>query len=380
MRPILICTFFVTLAAHTHGAERPAPPPQPDGLNVIWVTIDGLRWQELFGGFDPMLADLKVGGVTYPPALANQYARDSAEESRRAIMPFFWDVIAARGQVFGDRGKRNIAILKNPIKQSYPGYAEMLCGFVEPKIRNNAPIPNPNVTVLEWLNTRPGFESRVAAYNMWDRAPAMLNQERSKLRIVAGWSPIPEFGGLPLTEREKMLNDLLERSTRMWPDASWDALTCEGAMEYFIKHKPRVFWVGLGEVDEWGHERRYDLYLQNANRSDAFLKRLWETAQKMEQYAGKTTLVVCCDHGRGATPADWTLHGPAVKGAEGWWVAVMGPGIAALGVRGEETGEITAGQIAATLAQSVGEDWSGAEPRAAAPLVNRSLAVKKQAR
>jgi hypothetical protein len=46
---------------------------------------------------------------------------------------------------------------------------------------------------------------------------------------------------------------------------------------------------------------------------------------------------------------------------------MMGPTIEARGVIGE--GEETQGQIAATIARLVGEDWNAAEPKAAKPLI-----------
>jgi hypothetical protein len=245
----------------------------------------------------------------------------------------------------------------------------MLCGHVEPRIRSNAPIPNPNVTVLEWLNTRPGFENRVAAYGAWNRLKPILNVERSKLPVVAGWEPIEAFHGAALSDREKLLNDLLARSTRLWPDEPPDSIVMEAAMEYFTRHKPRVFYVMLGEPDEWAHGRRYDLYLQSAKRCDEFVRRIWETAQAMPGHAGKTALVVTTDHGRGLTPADWVDHGRGTPGADGWWLAMMGPDVEARGVISE--GEVTQSQTAATVAALLGEDWCAAEPRAARGLIAR---------
>ena len=81
----------------------------------------------------------------------------------------------------------------------------------------------------------------------------------------------------------------------------------------------------LGETDEWAHGRRYDLYLDAAQRNDRFVKRLWETAQSMPEYANRTALVMATDHGRGDTPRDWTDHGRKVPAAERIWMAVMGP-------------------------------------------------------
>jgi hypothetical protein len=352
------------LAADSGGANRSSGG---GATNVIIVTLDGMRWQEVFGGFDPMLATEESGGVRNAAPLRAAFARDSAEESRAAILPFFWNEVAKKGQVFGDRGVKNVGHVTNAFRFSYPGYSELLCGFADPRIKSNDNGPNPNVTVLEWLNGRPGFEGKVAAYGAWNRLTRIVNVGRSKLPAVAGWEPIESFGGVPLSEREKVLNDLLARTTRMWADEMPDSILQEAAMEYFTRHKPRVFYVMLGETDEWAHGRRYDLYLESARRGDEFIQRLWETAQAMPEYAGKTALVITTDHGRGATPMDWVTHGVKVPESGGWWAAVMGPGVAASGVRGE--GEVTQNQMAATVAGLVGEDWCAAEPKAAKALV-----------
>jgi hypothetical protein len=344
-------------------APARAQEPPPPAKNLILISIDGMRWQEVFGGVDPLLVNDLAGGVVDPARVRTEFARESAEESRTAIMPFFWEVVAKKGVVFGDRGTKNVAKVANPFRTSYPGYNEMLAGFVDPAIVNNTPRPNQNVTVLEWLNGRPGFVGKVAAFAAWNRLPAILNVERSKLPAVCGWEPIIPFHGAALSEKEKALNEVLARSTRIWPDECPDGVTMAAAMEYFTKHKPRVYWISLGEVDEWGHGRRYDLYLESARRSDAFVREIWERAQSMPEYAEKTVLVLVTDHGRGAAPATWTGHGPRAESSEGVWMAFMGPGVKAGGVAGE--GQVGLGQLASTMAALVGENYETVEPRAA---------------
>ena len=73
--------------------------------------------------------------------------------------------------------------------------------------------------------------------------------------------------------------------------------------------------------------------------------------------------MVTTDHGRGATTKDWSDHGRDVPAAERTWMAMMGPGVPALGVRRGVT--VTTAQIAATIAALVGEDFRQAVPRAA---------------
>src|SRR5213595_899634 len=110
-----LCTlalWFCWGCTHAMAGEAPvgAAPigAAAAAANIIVVTLDGMRWQEVFGGFDPMLATEPSGGVRNPIPLRDAFARDSAEESRAAILPFFWNVVAKRGQVFGDRGVKNV--------------------------------------------------------------------------------------------------------------------------------------------------------------------------------------------------------------------------------------------------------------------------------
>ena len=357
---------FAAPAYRESIASAAASPTAAVAENVILVTYDGFRWQDLFNGFDPALNTKSAGGVAAPAALEKAYLRPTPQASRAAVMPFLWDVVAKAGQVFGDRSVEHVGAVTNPYRFSYPGYSEMLCGFVDVGIDSNDAKPNPNVTVLEWLHGRPGFAGKVAAYGAWGCLSAILNEGRSKLPVTSGWDPIEPVGGVPLTDRQRLLNDLLANTTHYWPDECPDALVAEAALAHLTAHKPRVLYVSLGETDEWAHGRRYDLYLESARRSDAFLRRLWETAQSMPQYAGKTALLLTTDHGRGGTAADWTSHGAKVKGAEGWWAAAMGPGVPPLGVR--KDGAVGQDQIAATVAALVGEDYAAAQPKAAKPL------------
>lgn len=350
----------ILLGVHSARAQAPAPGPT---RNLVLVTMDGLRWQEVFGGAQEKFIDERAGGVRDIPDLRRRYLRETPEARREALMPFFWSVVARQGQVFGEAKKGSPARLTNGLKFSYPGYNEMLTGAPDPRIDTNNKVPNPNVTVLEWLNRRPGFEGKVAAFGTWDVLYSIVNVERSGLPVVAGWDPSRDE---PLSEEEKTVNALLPDLPRIWPDNAFDVITQRLAMEYLRKHRPRVLYVMLGETDEWAHLRRYDCYLDSARRGDDYLRRLWETLQSMPEYAGKTSLVITTDHGRGETKQNWTDHGKDVDGAEFVWIGATGPGVEPLGVR--ENVEATQGQVAATVASLVGEDFHGAVPSSAPAL------------
>lgn len=344
------------------AAQEPAARARVD--NVLVVTFDGLRLQEFFGGYDASLNTKPDGGVSKPEPLAARFDRPTPEARREALLPFIWTVVAREGQILGDPTRGSRVRVTNGLWFSYPGYNEMLAGFADPRIDSNDKNVNPNLTVLEWLNRRPGFEGRVAAFGGWDVLPYIVAAERSGLYVNGDGAPVLE----PASERERLLNEIAADLPPYWSGERFDAATMNGALEYLRTRQPRVLYVMLGETDSWAHGRRYDLYLDAAWRSDRFVRRLWEAAQSLPAYRGRTALVLATDHGRGPTPRDWTDHGEKVPFAEPIWMAVMGPATPALGVR--EGVQATQSQLAATVAALLGldEEFRAAQSKAAPPL------------
>jgi len=357
MRKLALITLAVLALLVAAGTA--APPPAVK--NVIVITMDGMRWQELFGGAERTMLGKDEKEITESSAY-KRFWKDTPEKRRAALMPFFWTVVAEQGQVFGDPARGSLSRLTNGLWFSYPGYSEMLAGVADPRVDSNDKIPNPNVTVLEWLNGLPRYRGRVATFGAWDRLPYIVNVTRSRLPAGDGYPPVPN----PRTDRERAINDLTDDLPPIWEGAPLDAPIMHAAFECLRTRRPRVLWVMLGETDEWAHEMRYGLYLDAAFRSDRFIQRVWEMVQRMPQYAGTTALVLATDHGRGAANGDWTDHGRKVPAAEATWSAVMGPGTPALGVRKGVT--VTTAQVAATIAALLGENFRNGVPAAAPPL------------
>jgi hypothetical protein len=313
------------------------------GPRVVLVTLDGVRWQEVFRGADPALGAAAGGSV---------------EERRRALMPFLWGTVAAQGQLLGNQDRGSRVALANPFRVSYPGYHELLCGFASTVIHDNERIPNPDPTVLEWLQGRPGFGGRVAAFTSWDAFPAILNGPRSRLTIDAG---------TPLPARPTLLQKLRAEAPPPWRDSVFDAFVFHGALQYLEANDPRVLYMALGDTDEWAHAGRYDRYLDAVRRSDRWLGELWASLSARPGWRGQTSLLVTTDHGRGDGPDGWGRHGAEVPGAENVWVALIGPGTAPLGERRDHE-PFTLAQVAATVGALAGEDFAAAHPKAARPL------------
>ncbi|HXY98293.1 MAG TPA: alkaline phosphatase family protein [Steroidobacteraceae bacterium] len=333
--------------------------------NVVLIVSDGLRWQEIFTGADPLLLNKENGGIWDKEAdLRRAFWRDDVNERRKALFPFIWSTVAAHGQIFGNQRKGSIARVTNPFWFSYPGYNEMLSGHADPRINSNEFGPNPNITVFEWLNGLPDLHGQVAAFASWAAFMDIFNVGRSHLPVWAG-QDLPYKG--ELSPREAVVNELFRTTTTLEDGSIYDSFVQVPLLDSFAKAQPRVLFVGYGETDDWGHMGRYDLLLHAAHSFDHYVEELWSKLQSLPAYRDQTTFILTADHGRGSGPVEWKEHGVEEKGSENVWIAVMGPDTAPLGER-MRTHEVHQAQIAATVAALLGKDYRQAVPQAAPPI------------
>ena len=348
---LLVFVFLCCSAAASAGTSRTE--------NVFLIISDGFRWQEVFNGAEADLMTEKEGGVKDPNKLHTQFWRDTPEARRGALLPFIWGQIGRQGQIFGNQNKGSVVSVTNGKKFSYPGYNEILTGFGDPEIHTNDKRLNPNVNVFEWLNGRPGLRGRVAVFGTWDVFPYIFNVERSRLPIWPAWEP--RFSAWEI-HPPGFVTELVRDTTPIWEDLIHDSFLIHAVTDHVAHKRPRLVFVGFGETDEWAHAGRYDLYLRAAHHVDEFVHRLWDTAQSMSQYRSKTTFILTADHGRGSGEKGWKDHGELVDGAEGDWIAVLGPDTPPLGER-TAIRSVTENQIAATIAALLGEDFHSAFPK-----------------
>jgi hypothetical protein len=345
--------------AHGWSQDTGAEP------HVILVMSDGLRWQEVFRGADEsLLASKRYYKGRSIKELREKYLAGTAEERRERLMPFLWKTVIPDGQMYGDRDEHSDASVTNGFNFSYPGYNETLTGHADPRVNSNANVPNPNVTVLEWLNKQPGLQGQVAVFGAWNVIAAVVNAERCGCTVNAGYDP---FAMTPMTPRLEQLNSLKAQTPQVWEGEPFDAPVFYTAMEYIKAKKPRVVFLSLGETDEWAHAGNYGEYLDAAHRVDGYLEQLWTALQQMPEYRGNTTLIFLTDHGRGSGPEDWTSHGEKIPDSKYIFMGFMGPQTPMMGNR-SNVPAVTQSQVAATLAKFLGFEWDAADPKAGAPV------------
>lgn len=330
------------------------PKSGPKTRHLFIITIDGFRWQEVFTGADPSL----VANEEYvrDTALTRQLFWDStADLRRRRLMPFFWNTIAQRGQLYGNRLYDNKVDVKNFYKISYPGYNEILTGHTDAFISPNLAINNRNVNVLEYLNNSAAYHGKVAVFTSWNIFPYILNVQRSGLPINSGYEKLNEQNDTTAMLIDSVQDGMVKSHTR------YDQLTYLSAREYIAQHHPSVLFLGLGETDEFAHAGRYDLYLQHASDIDRMIADLWYAVQTDPYYKDSTTFLITTDHGRGRKTPKWTTHGFWASGSGEVWLAMLGPDIKWEGEI-KNRGQVYQRQLASSIAMLLGDPSGAGHP------------------
>jgi hypothetical protein len=326
------------LAADTAGAER----------KFVLVTFDGVRWQDVFRGADPLLVGdgRFVNGDIKDDVIAPAFV--DVPDRPAALMPFLHGVIAREGVLVGNRDRKECAQVANDMWFSYPGYNEILTGKPDPGILQNDKIWNPNVSFLEYLQKRPAFHGKVSMVGTWTLFPYIVNTQRTDVPVNEGFA-----GAYPT-----------------------DVRTAREGLRLLGRHDQRVVYIAFGDTDEFAHAGDYAHYLAALEQGDEFLRQVWGLLQADPYYRGQTTLLVTTDHGRGDVPASaWRDHASkryydlnpkeqpeynatGVTGSGNVWFGAIGAAVNPAGAAGYRQGACAqTRQVAASALAALGLDW-----------------------
>jgi hypothetical protein len=273
---------------------------------------------------DPIVSkDKKRSGIYDPERARKKFWRDTPEERRLALMPYFWGRLVSQGIVLGDKEKGSSVHPRNPHLFSAPGYAEILTGQYQPDVTSNDVKRYAHPTVLEFVHKQLNLgERQVATFGSWEGFATLSSSREGAFFTNAGYERVPREIA---NARMSLLSDLQFQVMALWEEGRSDAVTFNLALEYLKTQRPRLLYIALGESDDWAHAKRYDRLLDYLEVLDSYLKTLWETIESSDGYRGRTTLILTTDHGRGITASDWDDHDEGVEGSEDIWIAVIGP-------------------------------------------------------
>ena len=108
--PVRLVVALVCLASLLVGCKTSSQTTAPalKTRNVILITTDGLRWQEVFTGAEELLLTNEVANAN-PEGMRMLFWKPTPEERRARLMPVLWTEVAAHGQIYGNDLKGSIS-------------------------------------------------------------------------------------------------------------------------------------------------------------------------------------------------------------------------------------------------------------------------------
>lgn len=356
-RNLLLLSLFSLCLSFNIQAQRKTE-------NVILITLDGARTQEIFGGFDAELYR-KIEKNAAEKAVYKKFNAATAEERREKLMPFFWRIWMKNfGSIAGNRRLQSEAKTTNNMLFSYPGYSEILTGEAhDDVITSNKRIQNKFPSVLQFLQKKLNLNSnQVASFASWNVMNEIATNDPNAFVINAGYEDYKTAD----PETRKLSRMQFETPTP-WDSVRHDFYTFRLAMSHLRAFHPRVLHIGLGETDDWAHDRRYEMVIDALHRSDDYFRQLWEFLENDKQYKGKTSIIITVDHGRGSNEKDWNDHGADVPEARYIWMAFISPDSKRRG-EWKNAEPVYQNQIAATLCKYLNFDYAEQNPKAGKPV------------
>lgn len=267
--------------------------------NVIFVTLDGVRWQEVFRGVDE-----KLDSKDFAPIFSWLRGKGNTE-----------------GFLWGDPRKNEDVVVANKYLNSLPAYQSIFAGATQPCV-SNACGRTKAKTLQERLTDSideggAGFSrANVATIASWEKIALAVERAEGSSFVNAGNSLL--YDG-EVDAELKMMNELQDKDPPPWGGSRKDKHTMKQAFRYLRVHEPRFLYISLGDADEWGHKGNYSEYVKSLRAYDEFLKSLTQSVDAMKDYGESTTIIVTTDHGRGIL-SDWAHHGSGYVGSQKIWI------------------------------------------------------------
>lgn len=302
-------TSYVTDPSASSGGE--VAPAKTSA--VILITIDGVRWQEIFDGTDMTLA-------------RKENIPDEELQMAEAMLPNLYEHFVHNGVGLGAPGM-GPDMLSAPPALSLPGYMELLSGRREPLCVSNKCPAVSSRTLLDQAFASPSFKfGDVAAITSWEiiKDAATSNPTSFPMSFGRGYGLTRKKVGV--TPEAKRILDKSEKS-RATPgigDYRADRFTAPLALEYLKARKPKLLYIGLGDPDEHAHHGDYRAYQRSLREADAFLGEVFKTLGQMGEYGATTTVIVTTDHGRAS---DFIHHGHHSPESQRIWMFAAGGSI-----------------------------------------------------
>lgn len=301
--------------------------------NVILVVLDGVRWQDVFYGVDPVMQlDAPATPTLRAPELVPALFSLMSRGVGLGAAPTGSGLDRVRGAVY----------VPAPYI-SLPSYRTIVTGGDPPEdcIDNNSSGC--------WASNSPGrflwtevaaTGATVGAVGSWPTLRHLVAPGELRVDYSFGYGADDSSQTLLVGDYASMRAHAQSLGSAPANHGTYrrDEETIALALKYVEDRQPRFLFVSLGDADEYGHASvgtsRYAEYIAALRRQDQFIRSLVAVLQAKGQYGEETAVIVTADHGRNR---GFTRHVERAGGAEDQyagrsWLVAAGGGIRAQGL------------------------------------------------
>ncbi|MCE0724381.1 alkaline phosphatase family protein [Legionella resiliens] len=293
-------------------------PPISGKINqVIYITLDGVRWQDVY--------------------------------QTHQHFPKFWQKHAGKFILYGNPAS-NTPMYTASVPISLPSYQSQMAGAVQPCAGNEC--------------------GRIKVETLPEKIIRQLHVPKKKVAIFSSW---PEIGyavehvaGTTFSNNgnefvydpdnlkpDDVMKELNQKQLKDHPEGKdrYDSYTFAQAWHYFVTYKPLFLWISLDNSDGTAHANDLKGYHKALSYYDEMLDEILSYLQT--QGLDKQTLViVTTDHGRG-DGNNWINHGPRYPESRKIWAFVMNGELVPV-AQDEEKGHYSLLSIRPTIEKALG--------------------------
>lgn len=315
------------------GASPALPKPELEPQNVIFITLDGVRYRDIF----------RAEPIKDAPFLRNKNGYPLAKTTRWASNH--------NGLTFGTQEDGDEMEVGNSSSLSLPGYKAIFGGrYVNNCSANHGCDYQKEETLVDYLNDTFKNQKEVALFSSWTELKYAIEGTNRGFSAQSLGVPLTNFVSNTredqrYVEKAAEIQTESDKDLPIWeiekaqgkddyvPESRLDQYTWKLATEYIKTYTPRFTYISLLDTDEWAHNRatrpsNRREYFNSLNTFDNQLHALLINLSIFHsKYMRNTSIVISTDHGRGGDAGTFPNHGSGlfglVPGSENVWTIII---------------------------------------------------------
>jgi hypothetical protein len=261
----------------------------PQDTKLIFITLDGVRWDEFFAG--------------------SQFSPETKSKLKR-----FWSKHSKRFDIYGGDKKNSPFLASHPSLISLPCYQTIFTGESVDGNDNSLDLVEEHTWLDKTVRSLGLAKEQAAVFASWETIKLAVSNEPDKIMINAGFDKGTQ------TPEIKTISRIQQDDLPPWKDCRWDKYTLGMAESYVRKIKPRVTYISLTDSDDAAHTGVFSDYIEAIERFDVWLDGFIEYLETDDYYSQNTHVVITTDHGRGLDE-EWVDHNSDIPYAKFIWLA-----------------------------------------------------------